>query len=176
MKMNSLRYTLAASFAAVFLILFLYIFAAARKPPALGLSVPVATVRTFPFKDCYDDRSVWVLLLKDGSIRINETPVTRNELKPLISKIYANREEPNAVFMRVDPEVPHADFVDAYSQVVSAHYGLRVGLITGDLNRRLEGCPKGASCGLEWPDHKYIPWCLTFNAPVVTSLKSPIQK
>ena len=152
-------------------------FATTRRPPALGVSVPVATVRTFPFKDCYDDRSVWVLLLKDGSIRINETPIPRNELKLHISEIYTNRQEPNAAFMRVDPEVPYADFVDAYSDVVSGHHGLRVGVITTDLNRRLEACPKEASCGLDWPDHEYIPWCLYFNiSPVVSPLKSPIDK
>ena len=177
MQIDSLRSSLAVSFAAVFLILLLCVLAITRKPSAEGVILPIPKVRTYPFNDCYDDRSVWVLLFKDGRIRINETPISRNELKPLISQIYAYRQEANAIFMRVDPEVPYADFVNAYNDVASAHPGLRVGVITNDLRRHLEACPKDAACGLDWPDHEYIPWCIAFNiAPVTIPHKSSIQK
>ena|ERR1039457_4488483 len=119
MTNDSLRSFVTVPLATIFLILLLCIFTQ-KRPPATGLIVPVTHVRTFPFNDCNDDRSVWVLLLKDGGIRINETPVPRNELRLRISQIYANRQEPNAVFMRVDPEVPFGDFLDVYDRVVSS--------------------------------------------------------
>jgi len=169
---DSLRSFVAVPLATVSLILLLCIFTQ-KMPTAMGLSVPLTHVRTFPFNDCYDDRSVWVLLLKDGSIRINETPVPRNELRTLVAEIYANRQEPNAVFMRVDPEVPYGDFVDVYGRVVSASRALHVGVITDGLESRLKECANGASCGLEWPDHDYIPWCLYFPSPALPVLHGP---
>jgi biopolymer transport protein ExbD len=171
MTSESLRSFLTVPLAAVFLILVLCLFETER-PPAMGLRVPVSHVRTFPFAECYDDRSVWVRLAKNGDIRINETPVSRNELKLRISQIYDNREEPNAIFMLVDPEAPYGDFVDVYSKVSSANRSLRVGLMTDGLMALLNACPTGASCGLDWPDHKYIPWCLQFNFPPVTLKRS----
>jgi biopolymer transport protein ExbD len=175
MTSDSLRSFAAVPLATVFLIVLLCIFTQ-KRPPATGLSVPVTHVRTFPFNDCYDDRSVWILLFKDGGIRINETPVPRNELRLRISRIYADRQEPKAAFMRVDPEVPFGDFLDVYERVVSASHGLRVGVITDGLESGLKACPKGASCGLDWPDHDYIPWCLYFNSPALPVLRSPLSQ
>jgi biopolymer transport protein ExbD len=162
MTNDSLRSFVAVPLAAVFLILVLCLFAM-QKPPAMGLRVPVPHVRTFPFADCYDDRDVWVRIAKNGGIRINETSVSRNELKLRISEIYENRKEPNAIFMLVDPEVPYGDFVDVYNEVSSANRSLHVGLMTDGLKELLYSCPAGASCGLDWPDHKYIPSCLQFK-------------
>jgi len=174
MTNNNLRSYLAGPLAALFLILFLCLFAMGRAP-AVGLSVPIAQVRTFPFAECNDDRSVWVFLAKNGGIRVNETPVPRNELRRKISQIYENRQEPNAIFMLVDPEVPYESFVDVYNEVSSANSSLQVGLVTGGLMELLKACPAGASCGLDWPDHKYIPWCLYYNIPPVsTHLRSPV--
>jgi biopolymer transport protein ExbD len=106
---DSLRSFVAVPVAAVFLILLLCLLAMGKRP-AMGLRVPVPHVRTLPFAECYDDRSVWVRLAKNGGIRINETSVSRNEVKLRISEIYENREGPNAIFMLVDPEVPYGDF------------------------------------------------------------------
>jgi len=172
MTNDSLRSFLAVPLAAVFLILFLPLFVTGKQP-SMGLRVPVAHVRTFPFAECNDDRSVWVLLAKNGGIRINETPVSRRELKLRISEIYENREEPNAIFMLVDPEVSYGDFVDVYNEVSSANRSLHVGLVTDGLMALLNACPTGEACGLDWPDHKYIPWCLHLNLPPFSPLRSP---
>ena len=166
MTSDSFRSFVALPVASVFLILILCLFAI-DKPPATGLRVPVTHVRTFPFSDCYDDRSVWVIVSKDGGVRINETAVPRNELKLRISQIYENRQESNATFMLIDPDVPYGDFLEIYDQVSSANRSLHVGVITDGVMKALKSCPMGASCGLDWPDHKYIPWCLYFNHPLV---------
>ena len=174
MTIDNLRSFLAIPLAAAFLILVLCLFARER-PPAMGLRAAVPRVRIFPFADCYDDRPIWMTLSKDGSIHINETPISGKELKRTLSKIYDGRGEPNAIFMRVDPEVPYGDFVDVYNEVSSVDQNLHVGLMTDGLIRLLKECPVGASCGLDWPDHKYIPWCLSFNNLPVGHLRSPVR-
>ena len=175
MKSERIWSFLAAPVAGVFLILLLSVFATGRESPT-GLSVPITHVRTFPFDHCWDDRSVWIRVLKTGIIRINETPVPRNELKLRISQIYANRSEPNAAFMMVDPEVPYERFLDVYNELTSANRNLHVGVVTDGVMRDLKACPSGASCGLDWPDHKYIPWCLYSNFPPFPALHSPLVR
>jgi biopolymer transport protein ExbD len=165
MDLNRLRALVAAPMASLFLILTLCAFLL-QRPGAVGMHVPLPKVRTVPYDDCEGvDRWVVVLLHKDGSYWINETQVPADELRSKLGEIYENRKY-KLIYMFSDPDVSYGEFANFYSIVESSTTELRIGLRTRQLEAQLQQCPLGSSCGLEWPDHMYIP-CVERQIPLV---------
>jgi len=156
MDLNHLRALFAAPLAALFLILALCTFAL-QRPSSVGMYLPITRVRTIADYDCPGvDRTIIVLLRKDGSYWINETQVPANELRPRLAEIYENREE-KILPLFADPEVSYGQFADFYSKVESSTSNLHIILRTRQLQAQLGLCPAFGSCGIDWPDHRYTP-------------------
>lgn len=142
--------------AALFLILVICIFGV-QRPVSVGMHVPVLRVRAVPGYDCPGiDRSIYVQLHKDGSYWLNEEQVSSNELRARLAEIYENREE-KYILMFPDTNVSYGEFADFYDKVVSSTSDLHIILRTRKLQEQLDRCPKFGSCGLDWPDHTYLP-------------------
>jgi nitrate reductase NapAB chaperone NapD len=68
-------------------------------------------VRTFRFEECYDDRSVIVVVEKSGRARINETSEPLEKLEGTLSLIFQNRQvETEVVFVILTRRFPTRDF------------------------------------------------------------------
>jgi hypothetical protein len=74
----------------------------------------------------------------------------------MLGEIYENREY-KLIYMFVDPDVSYGEFARFYGTVASSTPGLRIGLRTRQMEAEFQQCPQGSSCGLEWPDHTFIP-------------------
>jgi biopolymer transport protein ExbD len=156
MDLSRLRALVAAPLASLFLVLVLCTFEV-RRPVSAGIHVPITRVRTDPIDSCEGvDRWIVVLLHKDGSAWINEAPVPAGELRSRLAEIYENRKY-KLIYMFSDPDVSFGEFANFYNTVASSTSDLQIGLRTRKLEAQLERCPLGSSCGLEWPDHTYIP-------------------
>jgi biopolymer transport protein ExbD len=167
MDLDRLRLLVAAPMAGLFLILSLCAFVM-QRPASVGMWVPMLRVREIPDYDCPGvDRTIVVRLLKSGIIKINETDVLANELRARLAEIYENRQE-KILPVYSDPEVSFGDFATFYANVVSSTSDLHIILRTRQLDAQLEQCSPYSSCGLDWPDHSYLP-CVYRNvsmAPV----------
>ena len=166
MDLDRLRSLLAAPMAGLFLILALCTFVLLR-PASRGIQIPLLKVRAHPYKDCdfLSDRNIVVQLHNDGSTWINETRVSAGELRPRLAEIYENRME-KVIIILPEPEVSFGDFANMYNKVASSTSDLHIILRTRQLDKELLQCPEGSSCGLEWPDHKYVPCVWTNITPV----------
>jgi hypothetical protein len=110
-----------------------------------------------PVNDCTGvDRWIVVLLHKDGSYWINEEQVPASELRTRLGKIYENREY-KFILMFSDPDVSFGEFASFYNAVASSTSNLRIDLRTRQIQAELQQCPRGGSCGLDWPDHTFMP-------------------
>jgi biopolymer transport protein ExbD len=151
-----LRSLIAPAMASLFLMLSLCAFVV-QRPPSVGMHLLLPRVRTNPIDDCSGvDRWIVVLLHKNGSYSINEEQVPVGELGSRLGEIYENREH-KMILMFSDPEVSYGEFAKFYSTVASSTSNLRIDLRTRQLQAELQKCPPGGSCGLEWPDHTYVP-------------------
>jgi len=127
-------------------------------------------VRTFRFEECYDDRSVIVVVEKSGRARINETSEPLEKLEGTLSLIFQNRQvETEVVFVYPDPEVSYERFLNVYQKVVRGAKGVKVGLLTRGTRDALDVCSKqhNAPCGLDWADHVPRPECMGYLRPPV---------
>ncbi|HEY1211138.1 MAG TPA: biopolymer transporter ExbD, partial [Terracidiphilus sp.] len=156
------RALIAPAMASLFLVLSLCAFVVQRQEP-VGMNIPILKVWVHPYKDCdfLSDRSIVVQLHKNGSIWINETRVSPDELSSRLAKIFESREE-RIVYMHPDPDASFRDFADIYNKASTSISGLHVVLSTRQLDNELQQCPQGSSCGLEWPDHTNEP-CVWSN-------------
>lgn len=166
MDLDRLRSLLAVPMASLFLVLVLCVFGV-QKPPSVGIHLPLPKVRVHPYKDCdfLSDRSIVLQLHKHGSTFINETRVSHEELRSILVEIYENREE-RVIYILPDSDVSFWEFADIYNKVASSINGLHIVLSTKLLDGELHQCPEGSSCGLDWPDHTYIP-CVWSNIRTV---------
>lgn len=156
MDLYRLRALVTAPMASLFLVLSLCAFVM-HRPVSVGMYVPMARVRTVPFDDCQGvDRSIVVLLHKDGSTWLNETQMRPDGLRSELAEIYDNRKY-KLIYMFSDPDVSFGEFANFYNNVASSTRDLRIGLRTRQLETQLQQCPPGSSCGLDWPDHTYTP-------------------
>jgi hypothetical protein len=89
-----LRTLIAPAMASMFLVLSLCAFVA-QSPAPVGMHLPLPQARMVPHEDCdfLSDRNIVVQLQKDGNIRINETQVSHERLRPILTEIYAYRAE-----------------------------------------------------------------------------------
>ena len=174
MDLDRLRSLLAVPLACLFLILVLCVFAV-QKQPSVGMHLPLPKVRVHPDKDCdfLSDRNIVLQLHKDGSIFINETRVSQEELRSILVEIYETREE-RVIYILPDSDISFGEFSDIYDKVASSINGLHIALSTRLLDRELKQCPEGSSCGLDWPDHMYVP-CVWSNIRPVHVLHSALR-
>jgi biopolymer transport protein ExbD len=150
------RTLIAPAMASLFLLLSLCAFVA-QGPVSVGMNLPVLQVRDIPSYDCPGvDRSIYVQLHKDGSYWINETQVPANELRFKLSEIYEYRKE-KYILMFPDTDVSYGEFANFYNVVSSSTSNLHIILRTRQLQAQLNLCPPFGSCGLDWPDHTYLP-------------------
>lgn len=156
MNLERLRILIAPALAGLFLALALCTFAV-RRPGATGIVLPMTRVRMNPAGDCADaDRWTVVLLHKDGSYWINEDRVPTDELGSQLAAIYAGRKY-KTVWMFADPDVSYGQFAQFYDIVSSSTPNLYIDLRTPRTQEELQHCPLGGSCGMEWPDHTFVP-------------------
>jgi biopolymer transport protein ExbD len=174
MDINRLRALVAAPLASLFLILVLCTFGTNRPAP-VGIHIPITRVQTISEDKCFDDRDVFVRILKNGSIWINETRLNPNELGPEIAEIMRNRNEQRVVYILPGPDISYGDFANVYNKVASSTKELHVGLITRQLKSQLEKCPLESICGLDWPDHGYLHSCINYNIPPVLIPRSAVR-
>jgi biopolymer transport protein ExbD len=162
MDPNRFRSLLAVPLASLFLILVLCLFAV-QRPPSVGMNLPLPRVRIDPISNCnfLSDRNIVVHLRKDGSIWINETQESPDELGHILTKIYENRDE-KVIYMLSDPDISYGEFANIYNKVASSTNDLYIVLSTRQLNKEFQKCPSGVYCGLDWPDHTYQP-CVWIN-------------
>jgi len=157
-----LRSLIAPAMASLFLMLSLCAFVV-QRPDSVGMHVPITKVRVHSYKDCdfLSDREIVIRLRKDGSTWINETRESPDKLRSVLAEIYDNREE-KVIYMLPDPDVSFQEFADIYNKAASSTSDLHIVLSTHRLDKELDQCPQGSSCGLEWPDNTYEP-CVWSN-------------
>jgi biopolymer transport protein ExbD len=175
MDLNRLRLLLAAPLASLFLILMLCTFAEQRTE-LLGVYVPLPKVRSVPFSYCdfLSDRSIVVQLHKDGSTWINETRMSPEKLRSVLTEIYEYRNE-KFIYIVSDPDVSFGEFADFYSAVASSTSDLHIVLRTRQLDEDILQCTRGSECGLYWPDHGFSGQCFYPGVQPVKLLHSPLQ-
>ena len=155
MDLNRFRLLLAAPMAGLFLVLGLCTFVL-QRPGAVGMVLPLPIVRTVPSNDCVSiNRSIVVLLHKDGSTWINETQVPAYELHSKLAEIYENRKY-KLIYLLSDPDVSFGMFAGFYGIVASSTNDLRIVLFTRSIQAQSEHCPAGSCCSLYWPNHTSV--------------------
>ena len=165
MSTNSLRESLLASVAGLFLVLILCLFVMRRPQPSMGLSIPVMKLKQHtPSYVCEDDIPVVLRLKVDGSYRINWTEVTPEQLRSSVTEIFRGRQEP-VVYAEADPSVSYNLFVEFLAVIKSTTPGLHVILLTPQLTRYVEGpiivrVPSAPAeymppCDLEWKENGF---------------------
>jgi biopolymer transport protein ExbD len=165
MDYNRLSSHLAAPLASLFLILAFCTFTL-QKPASVGMYLPITRVREIPDFHCLGvDRTILVMLRKDGGYWINETQVPANELRPRLAEIFENRKE-KILPLFSDPDVTFGEFADFYNKVESSTSNLHIILRTRQLQAQLNLCSPFGSCGIDWPDHQYTP-CVYRPAPLL---------
>jgi biopolymer transport protein ExbD len=164
MDLSRLRALIAPAMASLFLVLSLCAFVL-QRPVSAGMELPITQVRAVPYNDCEDvDRDIVVLLHKDGSYWLNVEQVSASKLGLILGEIYENRKY-KLIYIFVDPDVSYGEFARFYDTVASSTPGLRIGMRTRQMETVFQQCPQGSSCGLEWPDHAYIP-CVERRLPL----------
>ncbi|MGB9408892.1 MAG: hypothetical protein WCA89_15250 [Terracidiphilus sp.] len=174
MDLNRLRALLAVPMASLFLVLVLCVFGV-QRPPSVGIHLPMTKVQPITSNSCFDERDIVIIINKDGSTKINETPVQPEKLDSIISKIFQYRHEGRVVYVIPDPDVSFREFADIYNKIASSTDNLHIGLMTRQLKTQLEQCPEGSICGFEWPDHGYTHSCLYFNSRPVPIPHHPLR-
>ena len=79
-----------------------------------------------------------------------------------ITKVRVHSYEEKVIYMLPDPDVSFQEFADIYNKAASSTSDLHIVLSTHRLDKELDQCPQGSSCGLEWPDNTYEP-CVWSN-------------
>jgi biopolymer transport protein ExbD len=165
MDLNRLRVLVAAPLASLFLVLVLCTFEV-QKPVSVGMRIPLTRVQMISDYHCPGvDRTIVVLLHKDGSYWINETQVPAHELRTRLAEIYEDREE-KILPLFADPDASFSEFADFYNKVASSTSNLHIILRTRQLQADLNLCPEFGSCGIDWPDHRYTP-CVYRPSPML---------
>ncbi len=137
-----------------------------NRPGSMGIHVPTIKVRVHPYKDCdfLSDRSIVVQIHQDGSVWINETKESREQLGPVLAEIFGPREE-RVVYLLSSPDASFGEFADTYNTIASSTRDLHIVLSTRQLDKELQQCPPESACALDWPDHTSVP-CAWANVPI----------
>jgi biopolymer transport protein ExbD len=176
MDMDRLATPLLASLVGVLLILSLCAVVIERSV-STGMVLPMPRVGALPFSECdyVSDRDIVVLIKRDGSTQINETPVPMGELKARLTQIYENRLE-RIIYINSDPEVPYGAFANAYDLVASSTENLHIGLLTPQLMDAPAQCLPAPVCGLFWPGKPSFHTCIWAPIPPISiPLHSPLK-
>jgi biopolymer transport protein ExbD len=175
MNPDRLRALLAPAVASLFLVLVLCTFAV-QRPVSVGINVPITRVRQIPIENCFNglsDRDIVIRIQNDGSTWINETTLSRGDIRNRLLKIYEYREE-RVAYLLVDPNVSYGEFADVYGQVASSSPDLHIGLLTRQVRSQIDRCPSGSGCTIEWPNEPSNIDCK--NAiPIVGVLRFPAR-
>jgi biopolymer transport protein ExbD len=106
-----------------------------------GMQIPLYPLHPEPHPsgNC-NARAIIVWLAQDGSIRVNETKVGRDELRSRILEIFENRAV-RRVYVIADSRVSFDQFADFLSRIVGALPDLDVVLVSGQLRKEAEEEP-----------------------------------
>jgi biopolymer transport protein ExbD len=151
-----LRVLLAAPLASLFLVLSLCTFVV-RSPVAARIMVPLPVTRIVDLNECPDDRDIVVVITPD-QLRINETPISLEDLRPLLRQIFENRVSV-AAFILVEPGVSFSRFADVYSEMQKSDERLSIGIISRGLEEQAEHAAYGKAVRLVFRDHPEAELC-----------------
>jgi biopolymer transport protein ExbD len=144
-----------------------------RRPAATGVRVALPPLKPVDWRTCPDDRDVFVIL-KSDQLRINETPISRDRLRPTLKGIFENRRSRAALLM-TDPDVTYAQFADIYSEMQKSDDQLAIGLLTDGVKREVAQLGEGAAVRLDFREHPEAELCLINPLQPVRVLRSPLR-
>jgi len=146
---------IAAPLASVFLILGLCSFAI-RLPASVGVRIPVMRLPHLSPGEWREFECARILLVQlqgNGSLMLNQDPISFDALAPTLAEIMSNRAEP-AVYLMVDPNVSYAQFSAVLDRIHGSVSGLHIAVVTRGLRRESGTTPVGV-CSLEWPKEEF---------------------
>lgn len=113
--------------------------------PLLKEEVPVELPLAEHSRGAEDPSQVTISLAADGRLFVNGRNVAREDLKPDLMALYADRTD-KVIFLEADRSLPHGQIVDVMDEVRAAGVS-RIGVIT-----RREAPPSGPVPELRAPD------------------------
>jgi len=177
MDLIRLRALVAAPLAGLFLVILLCTLAM-QRPVSVGIDVPMTRVREIPIENCFSglsDRDLILRIKDDGTVWINETQEKRENIRPILSKIYGYRAE-RIAYLLIDPNVSYEEFADVYNLAASSTPNLHIGLLTRGIRNHVEHCPPGFGCTIEWAHEPGNIYCKNIFLPTpVRILRSPAR-
>lgn len=175
MDMNRLSSIIAAPLASLFLILCVCSILL-QRPVSAGIPMPLPKMVVYSNQNCIygDDRSVVLQLHRDGSTKINETPIPRNVLQSDLSLIYENRFE-KVIYIFPDPDVSFQQFADIYNLTKRSTDGLHILTSSNFFDREMNKCPSGKFCGFTFSNQKQNDCYDTIFPPVMMLPQHPAR-
>ena len=156
---------LAPALASVFVILCLCAFIARQPKPAEGVPIHLYPLHQKPnISGGCPNRQVVLWLTRDGKMRIDDTEIQPDRLRPILAEVFENRYDRRA-YVVADSDVSYGQFADFISRIVGASSNLDVVLLSGQLRHQAEtepvfeclaglGSPESHS---QWVHPEYLP-------------------